>query len=90
MEVGPITPDVARELELPHGRGGAIVTDVERNSPAANAGVLPNDVILKVNGQTVANVSQVTRELQRATTGQPVFLLVWRDNSEVFVTMTRK
>ena len=90
MEVGPITPDVARELELPRGRGGAIVTDVERNSPAANAGVLPNDVILKVNGQTVANVSQVTRELQRATTGQPVFLLVWRDNSEVFVTMTRK
>ena len=90
MEVGPITPEVARELDLPRGRGGAIVTDVERNSPAANAGVLPNDVILKVNGQTVANVSQVTKELQRATTGQPVFLLVWRDNSEVFVTLTRK
>ncbi len=90
MEVGPITPDVARELDLARGRGGAIVTDVERNSPAANAGVLPNDVILKVNGQVVANVSQVTRELQRATTGQPVFLLVWRDNAEVFVTMTRK
>jgi serine protease Do len=90
MEVNPITPEVARELELPRGRGGAIVSDVERNSPASNAGVLPNDVILKVNGQTVANVSQVTRELQRATTGQPVFLLLWRDNSEVFVTMTRK
>ena len=90
MEVGPITPDVARELDLPRGRGGAIVTDVERNSPAANAGVLPNDVILKVNGQVVANVSQVTRELQRATTGQPVFLLVWRDTSDEFVTMTRK
>ena len=90
MEVGPITPEVARELELPRGRGGAIVTDVERNSPAANGGVVPNDVILKVNGQTVANVSQVTKELQGATPGQPVFLLVWRDNAEVFVTMTRK
>jgi serine protease Do len=90
MEVGPITPDVARELELPRGRGGAIVTDVERNSPAANAGVLPNDVILKVNNQTVTNVSQVTKELQSATTGRPVFLLVWRDNTEVFITMTRK
>ena len=90
MEVGPITPEAARELELPKGRGGAVVTDVERNSPAANAGVLPNDVILKVNGQAVSNVSQVTRELQRAAQGQPVFLLVWRDNAEVFVTMTRK
>jgi S1-C subfamily serine protease len=51
---------------------------------------LPNDVILKVNGQAVSNVSQVTKELQSATAGQPVFLLVWRDNAEVFVTMTRK
>jgi serine protease Do len=90
MEVGPIGPDVARELDLPRGRGGAIVTDVERNGAAANAGVLPNDVILKVNGQTVANVSQVTRELQKATPGQPVFLLVWRDNTEVFITLAKR
>jgi serine protease Do len=90
MEVGAITPEVARELELPRGRGGAIVMDVERNSAAAYAGVLPNDVILEVNGQAVANVSQVTRELQRTTARQPVFLLVWRDGSEVFVTMTRR
>jgi S1-C subfamily serine protease len=90
MEVGPIPPDAARELELPRGRGGAIVTDVDRNSAAANAGVLPNDVILKVNNQTVSNVSQVTRELQRAETGQPVFLLVWRDGNEVFITMSKR
>ena len=90
MEVGPITPEIARELELPRSRGGAIVMDVDRNSAAANAGVLPNDVILKVNGQTVSTVSQVTRELQRATPGQPVFLLLWRDGTEVFVTMTRR
>ena len=79
MEVGPITPEIARELELPRGRGGAVVMDVERNSPAFNAGIRPNDVILEVNQQEVANVSQVQRELQRATPGQPVFLLIWRD-----------
>ena len=90
MEVGPITPDIARELQLPRGRGGAIVTDVDRNTPAANAGVLPNDVILEVNQQPVANVSQVQRELQRAQAGQPVFLLVWRDGQQVFITMTKR
>ena len=52
-------------------RGGAIVTDVERNSPAANGGVLPGDVILEVNRQKVANVSQVTRELQSAKPASP-------------------
>ena len=90
MEVGPITPDIARELQLPRGRGGAIVTDVDRNTAAANAGVLPNDVILEVNQQPVANVAQVHRELQRATAGQPVFLLVWRDGQQVFITMTKR
>src|SRR4029453_16755446 len=36
MEVAAIPPERAQELELPRGRGGAIVTRVERNSPAAN------------------------------------------------------
>ena len=90
MEVGPITPEIARELELPRGRGGAIVTDVDRNTPAFNAGLIPNDVILEVNRQAVSNVSQVQRELQRAKPGEPVFLLVWRDGQQVFITMTRR
>ena len=66
--------DRPRQLDLPRGRGGAIVTDVDRGSAAARAGVQPNDVILEVNRQPVANVSQVTRALQNATAGTPVFL----------------
>jgi serine protease Do len=90
MDVGEITPDIARELGLPRGRGGAIVIDVDRNSPAANAGVLPNDVILEINRQPVSNLSQVTRELQRAAPGQPLFLLVWRDGQQNFITMMKR
>ena len=90
MEVGPITPEIARELELPRGRGGAVVMDIERNSPAFAAGIRPNDVILEVNQQEVANVSQVQRELQRAEAGQPVFILIWRDRESVFVTLRKR
>jgi serine protease Do len=90
MEVGPITPDVARELELPRNRGGAVVLDVERNSPAFNAGIRPNDVIVEVNQQEVSNPSQVQRELQRATPGQPVFLLIWRDGETNFITLRKR
>jgi serine protease Do len=90
MEVGPITPEVARELELPRNRGGAVVVDVDRNSPAFNAGIRPNDVILEVNQQEVSNVSQVQRELQRAAPGQPVFLLIWRDGETNFVTLRKR
>lgn len=90
MSLEAITPDAARELELPRGRGGAIISDIQRGSAAANAGLAPGDVILEVNREPVSNVSQVTRELQKATPGTPVFLLVWRDGQQVFITMTRR
>ena len=90
MTLDQVTPDIARQLDLPANAGGAIVRDVERNSAAANAGVGPNDVILEVNRHKVSNVSQVTRELQAVQSGQPAFLLIWRDGSTLFVTMTKK
>jgi serine protease Do len=90
MTLEQITPEMARRLDLPSNTGGAIVSDVDRNSPAANGGVIPGDVILEVNRQKVANVSQITRELQKAQLGQPVFMLVFRNGDNVFVTMTKR
>ena len=90
MTLEQITPEIARRLDLPSNAGGAIVSDVDRNSPAANGGVIPGDVILEVNRQKVANVSQITRELQKAQIGQPVFMLVSRNGDNVFVTMTKR
>jgi serine protease Do len=90
MTLEQITPEIARRLDLPPNAGGAIVSDVERNSPAANGGVIPGDVILEVNRQKVANMSQITRELQKAQLGQPVFMLVWRSGDNIFVTMTKR
>jgi serine protease Do len=90
MTLEPISPDIARQLELPRGRGGAIVADIERDSPAANAGVIPNDVILEVNRQPVTSPAQIQRALQAAPAGRPVFLLLWRDGQQFFVTMSRR
>jgi serine protease Do len=90
MTLEPITPEAARRISLPANAGGAIVTDVDRNSPAGRGGVLPGDVILEVNRQKVANLSQVTRELQKVQNGQVAFLLVWRDGNNQFVTMTKR
>ena len=90
LTLEPITPEIARQLELPRGKGGAIVSDVERRSAAAAAGVQPNDVIVEINRQSVTNVSQVTRALQDTPAGTPVLIVVWREGQEVFVTMTKR
>jgi serine protease Do len=89
MTLDSITPDLARKLDLPGNTGGAVVTDVDHNSAADKAGVAAGDVILEVNRHKVSNKSQVTRELQNVPPGQPAFLLVWRDSTSVFVTMTK-
>jgi serine protease Do len=90
MTLDAITPDIARRMDLPANQGGAIVSDVDREGPAGNAGIAPGDVILEVNRQKVANVSQVTRELQKVQAGAPAFLLILRDGQQVFVTMTKR
>ena len=48
------------------------------------------DIILEVNRQAVNNASQVTKALQSAPDGTPVFLLVWRGGQEQFVTMSKR
>jgi serine protease Do len=94
MTLEPVSPEIAREAELPRGRGGALVSDVDRGSVAATSGVQPNDIILEVNRQAVNNLSQVTRALQNASPGTPVFLLVWRvgprGGEQQFITMTKR
>ena len=90
MQLEAITPEIARGAEVPRGRGGAIVADVDRGSAAARAGVQPNDIILEVNRQPMTALTQVTRALQNATAGAPVFLVVWRDGQELFITMSKR
>jgi S1-C subfamily serine protease len=58
MEIEPITPEIARELELPRGKGGAIVSNVSRSSPANNAGVVPERRHPRGQPVPVSNVSR--------------------------------
>jgi serine protease Do len=89
LEISPLTPEIGRRLRVPEGEGGAVVTGVQRNSAAAQAGIIPQDVVLEINQQPVASMNDVRRELQKIQSGDSVFLLVWRNGNEVFVTMTK-
>ena len=53
MTVQPLTPEVARELELTGRREGVVIREVDPDGAAAAAGLQPGDVIVQVNGQAV-------------------------------------
>ena len=90
MSLEPISPTVAREMEVPSGRGGAVVSSVERLGPAGAAGLSPGDVILSVNGQDVKSVSEVTAALAKVADGRTARVVVWRQGREALVLIRKR
>jgi serine protease Do len=79
MTIRPLQPNEQRELQVPTGRGGAIVTQITPFSPAAQGGLLVGDVILSVQGENVRSVGDITRAIEAVDDGLTVRLVVWRE-----------
>jgi serine protease Do len=89
LTLNNITPDIARQLRLDNSNG-AVVVDVDPNSPAARAGISEGDVILRVGRTPVNNAADAQRELARVPGGGTAFLRILRDGQETFVTVTKE
>ncbi|HWH34218.1 MAG TPA: trypsin-like peptidase domain-containing protein, partial [Acidimicrobiales bacterium] len=62
-----------------HGvAGGAVVVEVVDRSPAAGAGLEPDDIIVAISGEPVASMSALVIALRELEPGQPVELGVRR------------
>jgi serine protease Do len=61
---------------------GAIVRNIEPNSPAEKAGLKEGDVILEFNKQEVVGVQQLTRLVRETPVGRSVDVKVRRNNQE--------
>jgi serine protease Do len=90
MSLQDLTPQFRTQLQLPAGRSGAVVTNVDPGSPAAAAGLRPGDVVLEVNRMPVRSAADVAAALRRVKEGETAFALVWRKGQEVFVTLMRE
>ncbi len=83
-----ITDALARFYGLESARG-LLVTDVDRNSPAARVGILPKDILLSFDGQPITPDSSLVFMLMQHQIGDSVTLTVSRHNElrEVRVTL---
>jgi serine protease Do len=88
LALSPI-PEAARgQLGLELGTSGVLIQRVDRNSPAAEAGLRQGDVIVSANNQPVSAPADVARAWTDAQ-GQkrPVLLRVKREDQYLFVAI---
>jgi serine protease Do len=72
-------------MSTPHG---ALVTDVQPNSPAAQAGLQTGDVILQLGGHTIQDRRTLSALAGRSPIGAPQPLVVLRDGKELTLHAT--
>jgi serine protease Do len=86
LTVSNITPDVAQQLDLETTKG-VVVTEVDPDSPAGDAGVQPGDVITQANRQPVHNL----KDYHKAVAGKKdeLLLLVNRQGQSFFVALRK-
>ena len=82
-----ITPTLAESLGL-DSRRGALVSDVQPNSPAAKAGVKNGDVIISVNGQPIEDANRLTFSVGAIAPGTKLDLEVVREGATKNMTVT--
>jgi serine protease Do len=84
VQIKNVEDDVAKQLGLKNTEG-AIVVNTIPGSPAAEAGILAGDVILKFDGKAVASDRRLTQMVAATEPGKIVDVTIFRKGKEEIV-----
>jgi serine protease Do len=82
-----ITPENSKFFDLKDANG-AVVTEVQPDSPGAKAGLKVGDVIVELDGKQVTDAGQLQMEVGEKRPGTKIALEVMRDGQNVSVPVT--
>ena len=85
ITVQDLTSDMAKELGLKEGTTGVVISNVDEDSLAANAGLAAGDMIVSVAGKSVKNVAEYRDVMQKHPVDSGVRMQVSRDGVTRFV-----
>ena len=85
MHVQDLTPEMARQLDLPSNVQGVVVTSVDPDSGAAE--LQKGDVIEEINQQPVASISDYNKIVASLDPSQPQVLSVCRHRMRSFLVL---
>ena len=82
VTIQPVTEQIAETLGLDAARG-ALVSEVQEDTPASEAGFQAGDIILEFDGQPIQLVRELPRRVAATEIGKTVNAVVWRDNKRM-------
>jgi serine protease Do len=87
VQIQPVTPTIAEAIGLKTPEG-ALVAQLEPNSPAAKAGIETGDVITSVNGEVVKDSRDLARKIAAMRPGTATNVSVFHNGQEKTITVT--
>ncbi|HTG43527.1 MAG TPA: PDZ domain-containing protein, partial [Verrucomicrobiae bacterium] len=88
ITVDELNTAARQQFTIPNQVKGALVTDVEADSPGYNAGLRPGDVILEINRKPVKNAEEAVA-MTEETKDDSVLLRVWSRGGSRFVVLKK-
>jgi len=90
VAVADITDDVRTALNLSKDVKGAVIAEIDADSPAAKAGLREGDVIQEVNKQPVRNAKELVAISKKLKPNEKILIRVWSQGRSGFVALEPK
>jgi serine protease Do len=84
-----VTSELRKSFNIPHRVIGVLVTDVDTDSSAAGA-VRKDDIIMEVNRKNIKNTDDYRKVVSKIGFGDGVLLLLYRNGSTIYITLSGK
>ncbi|WP_435550494.1 Do family serine endopeptidase [Desulfobacterium sp. N47] len=78
IRVANLSPEMARRYDISE-KEGVIVVAVDSEGKAAEAGIVPGDIIKEINHQPVKSVREYAELLKKIQKNKPFNMFLWRD-----------
>ena len=87
VQVQDLSPDLAEAFGLKQ-QSGAIVNRIMEDSPASRAGLLPGDIITRINGRPIKNAGDVRNQIGLLQVGDTISFDILREGKKLTLAAT--
>jgi serine protease Do len=88
--VADITDDIRSALNLPKDVQGAVIAEIDSDSPAGKAGLREGDVIQEVNKQSVKNAKELVAASKKLKPNEKILMRVWSQGRSGYIALEPK